>query len=122
MADAVTNDNGDLTKAVTFFRRAGEVAATDNFDYAIDMYIEGLQRAPDALEGHKPLRHNALIRQAKGGKKPSVIDKMRHSRGKNPLENMLNAEYLLAKDPDNLTYAEQMLKAALPGGVYTTTM
>ena len=49
MADAVTNNNDDLTKAVTFFRRAEEVAATDNFDYAIDMYIEGLQRAPDAL-------------------------------------------------------------------------
>ena len=122
MADAATNNNGDLTKAVTFFRRAEEVAATDNFDYAIDMYIEGLQRAPDALEGHKPLRHNALIRQAKGGKKPSVIDKMRHSRGKNPLENMLNAEYLLAKDPDNLTYAEQMLKAAVAGGFKKTVL
>jgi tetratricopeptide (TPR) repeat protein len=122
MADAVTNNNNDLTKAVPFFRRAEEVAATDNFDYAIDMFIEGLQRAPDALEGHKPLRHNALIRQAKGGKKPSVIDKMRHSRGKNPLEDMLNAEYLLAKDPDNLTYAEQMLKAAVAGGFEKTAL
>ena len=122
MADAVTNNSDDLTKAVSFFRRAEEVAATDNFDYAIDMYIEGLRRAPDALEGHKPLRHNALIRQAKRGKKPSVIDKMRHSRGKNPLEDMLNAEYLLAKDPDNLTYAEQMLKAAVAGGFKKTAL
>ncbi len=123
MADAAVNNNGDLTKAVPFFRRAEEVAATDNFDYAIDMYIEGLRRAPDALEGHKPLRHNALIRQAKGGKKPSVIQKMmKRSRGKDPLENMLNAEFLLAKDPDNLTYAEQMLKAAVAGGFKKTVL
>lgn len=123
MADASTNNNGDLSKAVAFFKRAEEVAATDNFDYAIDLYIEGLQRAPDAVEqGHKPLRHNALIRQAKGGKKPSVIDKMKHARGKNPFENMLNAEFLLAKDPDNLTYAEQMLKAAVAGEFKKTAM
>ena len=121
MADVVTNNNGDLIKALPFFRRAEEVAATDNFDYAISMYIEGLRRAPDAAEqGHKPLRHNALIRQAKGGKKPSMFEKMRHSRGKSPLENMLNAEFLLAKDPDNLAYAEQMLKAAVAGSLKKT--
>jgi tetratricopeptide (TPR) repeat protein len=121
MADVVTNNNGDLIKAISFFRRAEEVAATDNFDYAISMYIEGLRRAPDAAEqGHKPLRHNALIRQAKGGKKPSMFEKMRRSRGKSPLENMLNAEFLLAKDPDNLAYAEQMLKAAVAGSLKKT--
>ncbi|MCX5633619.1 MAG: tetratricopeptide repeat protein [Phycisphaerae bacterium] len=123
MVEAVTNNTDDLSKAITFFTRAQEVAATDNFDYAIDMFIEGLQRAPDAVEqGHKPLRHNALIRQAKGGKKPSMIEKMRHSRGKNPFENMLNAEYLLAKDPENLIYAEQMLKAAIAGGFKKTAL
>ncbi len=121
MAEIISNNTDDLSKAVPFFKRAEEVAATDNFDYAIDMFIEGLTRAPDAVElGHKPLRHNSLIRQAKGGKKPSVIDKMRYSRGKTPLENMLNAEFLLAKDPENLTYAEQMLKAAVLGGFRKT--
>jgi len=123
MTDVAASNNGDLTKAVPFFRRAEEVAATDNFDYAIDMYIEGLRRAPDATEqGHKPLRHNALIRQAKGGKKPSMIEKIRHARGKNLLKNMLNAEFLLAKDPDNLAYAEQMLKAAAAGGFKKTVL
>ncbi len=123
MTDVTASNNGDLIKAVPFFRRAEEVAATDNFDYAIDMFIEGLQRAPDALEqGHKPLRHNSLIRQAKGGKKPSVFEKMKRARGKNPLENMLNAEFLLAKDPDNLTYAEQMLKATAAGRFKKTAL
>jgi len=110
-----------LEKAITFFERAEEIAATDNFDYAIDMYLEGLHRAPDALEdGHIPLRRIALIRQGKGGKKPSVIAKMKCRGGKTPLDEMLNAEYLLAKDPDHLPYAEAMLKACVAGGYRRT--
>ena len=110
-----------LNKARAFFSRAEEVAGTDNFDYAIDLYMEGLKLAPDALEdGHAPLRRLALIRQAKGGKKPSVVEKVKHRGGKTPLEEMLNAEFLLAKDPDNLDYAETMLKACVAGS-YTRT-
>ena len=59
-------DIGDTVKAGAFFERAGKVALTDNFDYAIDMYMEGLRRAPDVLEdGHVPLRKMALVRQGK---------------------------------------------------------
>lgn len=125
MAESIINNNieGDLSKAIAFFSRAAEVASTDNFDYAIDLFIEGLQRAPEAVdEGHKPLRYNSLVRQGKGGKKPTMMDKMKHSRGKTAMENMLNAEYLLAKDPDNLVYAEQMLNAALTGGFKKTAL
>ncbi|MHC5061134.1 MAG: tetratricopeptide repeat protein [Planctomycetota bacterium] len=103
-----------LQKAMVFFERAEEIASTDNFDYAIDMYIEGLRLVPDALEdGHMPLRRIALIRQGKGGKKPSVVDKIKKHGGKIPLDEMLNAEYLLAKNPDHLPYAEAMLKACV---------
>jgi tetratricopeptide (TPR) repeat protein len=133
MAEATVNNNTNggasngevegLDKARAFFRRAEEVASTDNFDYAIDLFMEGLQRAPDAVEeGHKPMRYNSLVRQAKGGKKPSMMDKMKHSRGKTAIENMFNAEYLLAKDPENLIYAEQMLNAALSGGYKRTAL
>jgi tetratricopeptide (TPR) repeat protein len=101
-------------KARAFFERAEEVAATDNFDYAIDLYMEGLKRSPEDVEvGHKPLRQLSLVRQARGGKKPSIIEKMRHSRGgKDPVERMLNSERLLARDPENLAYAEAVLRAA----------
>ena len=115
--DSPANDN--LEKARTFLERAEEVAATDNFDYAIDLYLEGLKRAPEEVEmGHKPLRQLALIREAKGGKKPSIIEKMRHSRAKDPLERMLHAERLLARDPENLVYAEALLRAASDGGYH----
>ncbi len=105
-----------LAKAEQFFKRAGSVAETDNFDYAIDLYLEGLRCAPEQLEkGHLELYTLAVHRQANGGKKPSVTEKVRHLRGKTPLDRMLNSEYLLAKDPQHLPYAEAMLKAAVAG-------
>ncbi len=113
------NDNNSKTKL--FFERAAEVGASGNFDYAIDMYIEGLRCTPDALqEGHLRLRELALIRQVRGGKKPSLRERMKHMRAKEPLEQMLNAEYLLAKDPDHLPYAETMLKSAVAMGYHKT--
>ncbi|MDD5459776.1 MAG: hypothetical protein PHF37_10340, partial [Phycisphaerae bacterium] len=109
-------DNGMAEKAVLFFQRARKAADTGNFDYAIEMYIEGLRCSPDdILQGHAALRELALKRQGKGGKKPSMMEKVKHLRAKEPLEQMLNAEYLLAKGPDNLTHAEDALKAAIAG-------
>jgi tetratricopeptide (TPR) repeat protein len=109
-------DDEKLAKAKLFFERASEVAASDNFDYAIDLYMEGLHCNPDALkDGHFQLRELALYRQGKGGKKPSMLERFRYLRGKTPMEQMLNAEYLLAKDPENLSYVEVMLKAAVAG-------
>jgi tetratricopeptide (TPR) repeat protein len=115
-------DNGQaVAKARAFFDKARNIAETSNFDYAIDMYLEGLRHAPDALEeGHLPLCELALQRQGKGGKKPSMMEKMRRMRGKTPLEQLLNAEYLFAKDPEHLPYAEAMLRAAVAGGYKKT--
>ncbi|MHC4571014.1 MAG: tetratricopeptide repeat protein [Planctomycetota bacterium] len=113
--------NSALDKAKVFFERARKVAETNNFDYAINMYLEGLRCAPDALEeGHIPLCELALQRQGKGGKKPSVMERVKRMSGKAPLEQMLNAEYLFAKAPDHLPYAEAMLKAAVAGGYNKT--
>jgi Tfp pilus assembly protein PilF len=115
-------DDGQLlAKAKAFFEGAGKSAEVDNFDYAIDMYLEGLRCAPDALqEGHIPLCELAMRRQGKGGKKPSMMEKVKRRGGKTALEQMLNAEYLFAKAPDHLPYAEAMLKAAMAGGYKKT--
>ncbi len=108
-------------KAKAFFEKAAKVAKTNCFDYAVDMYLEGLRYAPDALkEGHLPLCELALHRQGSGGKKPTMVEKMKHLRGKTPLEQLLNAEYLFARDPEHLPYAEAMLKAAVAGGYNRT--
>jgi len=49
-----------------------------------------------------------------------MADRVKHLRGRTPLEQMLNAEYLFAKDPDHTPYAEAMLKAAVEGGYHRT--
>ncbi len=112
---------GDLAAARTFFEKARTAAESKNYDYAIEMYLDGLQRAPDALEeGHLPLCELGLQRRGRGGKKPSMVDRVKRLRGRTPLEQMLNAEYLFAKDPDHTPYAEAMLKAAVEGGYHRT--
>jgi tetratricopeptide (TPR) repeat protein len=112
--------NQDIAKAKVFFEKARAVA-NKNIDYAIDMYLQGLRYNPDALEeGHLPLCELALQRQGKGGKKPSMVDRMKGLRGRTPLEQMLNAEALFAKDPNHLPYAEAMLRAAVAGGYKKT--
>jgi hypothetical protein len=115
-------DNVINAKAKQFFDKADEAAANGNFDYAIGLYLDGLRCDPDALQdGHLRLRELALSRQASGGKKPSIMERMKYSRGKTPLEQLLNAEYLMAKDPEHLPYIEAMLKAAVAGD-YKQTM
>ncbi len=114
-------DDQILADAMTFFERARKVAETSNFDYAIDMYLEGLRRAPDVLQqGHIPLHDLALLRQDKGGKKPSMVERTKRLVGKTALARMLNAEYLFARDPSHLPYAQAMLKAAAAGGYKKT--
>jgi tetratricopeptide (TPR) repeat protein len=117
------NSKSDMAKAWVFFEKARKVAEQGNFDYAIEMYIDGLRYSPDAvLDGHIKLRTLAIARQEKGGKKPAMMEKMkmltagRHS----PLEQMLNAEYLFSKDTGSASYAESILKAAVAGGFKQT--
>lgn len=116
-----TASDQQMAEAKAFFANARKAADGKQYDYAIDMYLSGLSRAPDALEeGHLPLCELGLQRRGKGGKKPSMMEKVRRMRGKSPLEQMINAEYLFVKDPDNLAYAEAMLKAAVDGGFNRT--
>jgi len=114
-------DDKMLAKAKAFFERAQKVAETDNFKYAIDLYLEGLRCAPEAVEeGHIPLCELGLRRQGKGGRKATLLERVKLLRGKTPLERLLNAEYIFVKNTDHLPYAEAMLKAALAGGYNKT--
>jgi len=100
--------------AEKFFEHASTVADTHNYDYAIELYIQGLSKNPEAVEtGHKPLREISIRRKVAGGKKPGFIETIKRSTGKkDPIEAMLNAEYLLAKDPLNVSYIEALVKNA----------
>lgn len=111
------NSNQQKEKSMAFFAKAESLARTGNYDYAIEMYLEGLRSAPDALEkGHIPLHQLALRRQVKGGKKPTIMEKIKYRKGKDPVEQLINAQYLFSRDPGNISHAEAVLKACLAGG------
>ena len=100
-------------KGKAFFERAEQVATTGNWDFAIELYLEGIQREPDNVErGHQPLREVSLKRKAKGGKGPGMIEQLKRRPGRDGVKNLVNAEYLLSKDPGSVAYMEQVLKAA----------
>lgn len=109
-----TSSDADKAKAAKLFAHARKVAETRNYDYAIECYLNGLKRWPDAVEeGHKPLRGSAVARRHMGGKKPGVTDKLKYSIShKDALRSMLNAEWLFSRDPANLGYMEGVLKNA----------
>ena len=113
MTQEDTNANPNAGKGKAFFERASEIAETGNWDYAIEIYLEGISRDPFNVEqGHKPLREVAMNRKVQGGKAPGMMDKFKRRQGKDPSENLSNACYLLAKDPGNLSYMVNVLGAA----------
>jgi len=116
-----TGNSEQSAKARELFERGRKAAETNNFDDAINLYVEGLRFAPDAVqEGHIKLRGLALLRETKGGQRPSQAEVDAHLRGETALERMLGAEYLLAKDPSHLPYGEAILEAAVAGGYKKT--
>jgi len=100
-------------KGAAFFERAEKVAETGNFDYAIDMYLQGLAREPDNVEqGHKPLRAIGMQRLAGGGKPANMIEKLKRRNAKTPEEALANALFLLSKEPGAPDQLEAAMKAA----------
>ena len=112
-SSAAATDARDPRKARRFFDHAEAVAATRNYDYAIECYINGLRHDPEALDRHEALRDVALRRKVNGGKGPGFQDKFKHGGGKGAVEKMLNAEFLWSKDPFNPQLALQVFENAV---------
>jgi tetratricopeptide (TPR) repeat protein len=101
-------------KGKAFFERAEQVAETGNWDFAIELYIEGLKREPGNVEeGHQRLREVSLKRKAQGGKGPGIGDKFKHRAGKDPATNLVNAAFLLAKEPGSQQFMNQIRQCAV---------
>ncbi len=112
----------DQARARQWFKKAAECREKRDYNYAIECYITGLGYWPEAVEdGHMPLRSLAIQRQQAGGKKPGFLDGVKRSmHGKDFRKNMLNAEYLLALDPQHHGYAEGLLRNACKAGLLRT--
>lgn len=104
-----SEQNQSSGKGKAFFDRGDQVAETGNWDFAIQMYLEGIRREPFNLErGHQPLREAALKRKLAGGKPAGMFDGKKFKD--NPNDGLANAEHLLSKDPGNTSHMLAVLK------------
>lgn len=112
----------EKAKARAWFKKAEDCRTRREYDYAIECYLTGLAYWPEAVEeGHMPLRSAWTQRQQAGGKKAGMMEALKKpTSGKDQKQAMLNAEYLLAKDPGNEGHAEALLKNAAKGGFVAT--
>jgi tetratricopeptide (TPR) repeat protein len=111
----------DQKRAQVFFDRARTVAETGNYEYAIEMHLQGLNYDPESVETHKTIRELSMIRKARGGKPLGFMERSRIKKG-DEKQNMLNAEKLLAYDPGNMDYMQQFMLAAQKAGCYDTVL
>lgn len=114
----------DRKKAKAFFDRGATVAGTGNYDYAIEMFIQGLNLDPESVEAHQALRDISLRRKASGGKSVGMMALMKEKarRFKDERDAMLSAEKLLAYDPGNTDHMVSLMQNAQKGGYYDTVM
>src|SRR5688500_1986745 len=105
----------DRERAKKVFERARVIADSGQYDYAIELFLQGLRYDPDQVNVHKELRRISLTRKATGGKPLSKLKAMGLKRTSDPKESMLNAEMLLAYDPGNIQHMIAVAKAAQKG-------
>src|SRR5947207_14436621 len=91
----------DRLKARVFFDRGSTVAGTGNFEYAIEMYLQGLAIDPEAVDAHQALRDFSLKRKAGGGKALGMLQAMNLPGAADAKEPMLHTEEPLPSDPGN---------------------
>lgn len=113
----------DRKKAQTFFDRGAAVAGTGNFEYAIEMYLQGLALDPESLEAHQALRDIALKRKASGGRAMGMFEAVKYKRSaKDDRLGMLNQERLMSYEPGSLDYMAGMFQAAAKGEFRQTAL
>jgi len=119
----VVISDDDRKKARTFFERGRSVANTGNYDYAIEMFIQGLAIDPDDVPAHTELREISLKRKMSGGKALGFFEVRKYSTSnKDDKLNQLNAEKLLAYDPGNTDYMLVLFQNAHRAGFFDTAM
>ena len=110
--DAKTSEPPAPGSGDPFFARAEQVAETGNWDFAIQLYLDGIRRDPGNVErGHHPLRKVSLTRKHTGGKGAGMMAKLMLKGGKDPLENLIKAEGVMAKEPGNVEAMLMVLRA-----------
>jgi tetratricopeptide (TPR) repeat protein len=110
-------------RASAIFERAQAVAGGGQYDYSIELYLNGLDVDPENVDGHKALRSISLRRKAGGGKDLGFIEKMKVKRAaKDDKQIVLTGERLLAYDPGNTDVMLSLMQSAFKAGFYDTVL
>lgn len=116
----------DQKKANVFFERGRSVADGGQYDYAIEMYLQGLSIDPENVDAHQALRDISLRRKVSGGKDLGMFEKMKlkanMAKNKDDKATMLMAEKLLAYDPGHTSAMLTLTEAAHRAGFYDTVL
>lgn len=115
------DDGESRRRPEIFFARADTVAQTGNYDYSIELYIQGLRLDPDNVDAHQRLRRIALERKARGGRDMGVLEKSNLLAATRGISPMLAAEKLLAYSPGDRDRMVEFFTAAQAGGFAATS-
>ncbi len=102
----------DPKKGRKFFEHAETVADAKNYDYAVELYVNGLRHMPDAMDKHEALLEVAKRRKVSGGKPAGMKDKLK-KLGDETIDKMLHAEKIWAMDFTNPSLAYDVMKNAV---------
>ena len=104
-----------------FFQRARAMAAEGLYEYAIDLFLDGLRDDPGNIDMHAALRDVALKRSAAGGADLATLTKMKLRKpGADAVEDLINIERLLAYDPANRDWVAAAIRHADAAGLAAT--
>ncbi|MEM1446785.1 MAG: hypothetical protein AAGF84_12070 [Planctomycetota bacterium] len=98
----------DLKKARRFYEHAETAADSKNYDYAVELYVNGLRHDPDNMGKHEALLDVAKRRKVGGGKRV----KAKKFTSEN-VDLMLQAEKTWATDFTDADLAYQVMKYAV---------
>jgi tetratricopeptide repeat protein len=114
----------DQKKALAFFDRGRTVSDTGNFEYGIELFIQGLSIDPENVEAHKTLRDISLKRKASGKKDLGMMERMKLNKTHkdDPKNSMLNGEKALAYDPGNMDKMLNVFEQAIKAGFYDSAL
>ena len=112
----------DRKKAEAFFKQGRTVAQAGQYDYAIEMYLQGLAKDPEAVAEHQALREISLKRRVGGGKDLGMMAKMKFRYGKDDSANMIIAERFLAYDPGNMDRMLELTNYSVAAGCRDTAL
>ncbi|MEM9295079.1 MAG: hypothetical protein AAGA57_04680 [Planctomycetota bacterium] len=98
-------------KAEAFFRHAETTAEARNYDYAVELYVNGLRHQPDNMIRHEQLRDVAMRRKVSGGKPAGMMGVK--ALGPSTIDKMLTAEKKWSMDPLNRGLMLEMMEHAV---------